>query len=146
MFWINQRPNFTHPLTFWSTLSLNLNPNPHISLPINAYLHPSSIFTTLSLSCLHTLFFLLKMTLPVKFVYFFLSSLAVILFNNGAQASHRVYTDSLQSSAAVNVKSLHRTGYHFQPLRNWINGNINVRLFPSHSPLIWFYYRVILYM
>ncbi|KAL8505117.1 hypothetical protein ACS0TY_016358 [Phlomoides rotata] len=60
------------------------------------------------------------MRLHVKFLYVFLSSIAVILFNNGAQASHEVHTE-LKSSTAVTVRRVHRTGYHFQPLKNWIN-------------------------
>lgn len=40
--------------------------------------------------------------------------------NNGVEASHKVY-QGLKSKTAVKVKQLHRTGYHFQPPRNWIN-------------------------
>lgn len=40
--------------------------------------------------------------------------------NNGVEASHKVYSH-LQSLPAVNVRNVHRTGYHFQPKKHWIN-------------------------
>jgi len=49
--------------------------------------------------------------------FFFLCSL---LLNNGVEASHEVYVH-LQSISAETVKDLHRTGYHFQPTKHWIN-------------------------
>ncbi|XVE75948.1 hypothetical protein DITRI_Ditri12bG0133300 [Diplodiscus trichospermus] len=48
--------------------------------------------------------------------------IALIHFNNGVEGSHRVYP-KLQSLSAVKVNQLHRTGYHFQPPRNWMNGS-----------------------
>lgn len=43
------------------------------------------------------------------------------LFNiNGVEGSHKVFIH-LQSKAAVDVKEEHRTGYHFQPPKHWIN-------------------------
>ncbi|KAI3471918.1 hypothetical protein Pfo_028606 [Paulownia fortunei] len=43
------------------------------------------------------------------------------LFNiNGVEASHKVFMH-LQSVPAVNVREQHRTGYHFQPTKHWIN-------------------------
>ncbi|XP_060177034.1 beta-fructofuranosidase, insoluble isoenzyme 1-like [Lycium barbarum] len=52
--------------------------------------------------------------LPILLLCFF--------FNNGVlvDASHKVYMH-LQSTSSVNVKNVHRTGYHFQPPKNWIN-------------------------
>ncbi|XWS59470.1 hypothetical protein CRYUN_Cryun08bG0124800 [Craigia yunnanensis] len=48
----------------------------------------------------------------------------IISLNNGrVEASHKVYPQ-FQSLNAVNVQQLHRTGYHFQPPNNWINGTI----------------------
>ncbi|XVE75938.1 hypothetical protein DITRI_Ditri12bG0132200 [Diplodiscus trichospermus] len=40
--------------------------------------------------------------------------------NGQVEASHKVYPQ-FQSLSAVSVKQLHRTGYHFQPSKNWIN-------------------------
>ncbi|XP_011094303.1 beta-fructofuranosidase, insoluble isoenzyme 1-like [Sesamum indicum] len=42
------------------------------------------------------------------------------LFNNGVEASHKVFRQ-LESVSAVDVTKEHRTGYHFQPLKHWIN-------------------------
>ncbi|KAL3623426.1 Invertase [Castilleja foliolosa] len=56
----------------------------------------------------------------VIFHCLFLFSLALIS-KNGVQASHKVYMHLLESVPAVDVKQVHRTGYHFQPPRNWIN-------------------------
>lgn len=39
---------------------------------------------------------------------------------NGVDASHHVFPH-LQSKIAVDVKRQHRTGYHFQPPKHWIN-------------------------
>ncbi|XP_017256918.1 beta-fructofuranosidase, insoluble isoenzyme 2 isoform X2 [Daucus carota subsp. sativus] len=38
----------------------------------------------------------------------------------GVEASHQVFPE-LQSVSAVNVQLVHRTGYHFQPKKHWIN-------------------------
>lgn len=51
--------------------------------------------------------------LPVLF-------LCLALFNNGVEASHKVFPQ-LQSASAINVREVHRTGYHFQPPKHWIN-------------------------
>lgn len=40
---------------------------------------------------------------------------------NGVEASHEVFPQ-LESVSAVNVQLIHRTGYHFQPVKHWING------------------------
>ncbi|EOY08300.1 Cell wall invertase 2, putative [Theobroma cacao] len=62
---------------------------------------------------------------------------AIINFNNGVEASHRVYPD-FQSLSAVSVRQLHRTGYHFQPLKHWINGPMYYKglchLFYQYNP------------
>lgn len=50
---------------------------------------------------------------------FLLCSLA--LFIVGVEASHKVYSH-LQSRSALDVSQVHRTGYHFQPPKHWING------------------------
>ncbi|KAK4377589.1 hypothetical protein RND71_003885 [Anisodus tanguticus] len=54
--------------------------------------------------------------LPVVLMYF-----VVFLGNNGVNASHEVFM-KLKSSSATSVRKVHRTGYHFQPPRHWING------------------------
>ncbi|KAL2508821.1 Beta-fructofuranosidase [Forsythia ovata] len=55
----------------------------------------------------------------------------------GVEASHKLYT-SLQSLSAVNVKQVHRTGFHFQSEKNWINGpmyyNGFYHLFYQYNP------------
>ncbi|CAO2034944.1 unnamed protein product [Urochloa humidicola] len=48
-----------------------------------------------------------------------------------AGASHVVYKDLETEAATANVPPsivdpLLRTGYHFQPPKNWINGNVNL--------------------
>ncbi|KAL5742166.1 hypothetical protein ACOSP7_028898 [Xanthoceras sorbifolium] len=52
-------------------------------------------------------------------VVIFVTSLCAIS-NNGVEASHKVYP-ALQSLSAINVKQVHRTAYHFQPPKYWIN-------------------------
>ncbi|KAK6231856.1 hypothetical protein SCA6_001929 [Theobroma cacao] len=42
------------------------------------------------------------------------------LNNGGVDASHKVFPQ-FQSLNAVSVQQIHRTGYHFQPPKNWIN-------------------------
>ncbi|KEH42003.1 putative beta-fructofuranosidase [Medicago truncatula] len=60
-----------------------------------------------------------------------------VICNNGVQAFHRKYPH-LQSVSARSVSKLHRTGYHFQPNRNWINGPMYYRgvyhLFYQYNP------------
>ncbi|KZV21430.1 cell-wall invertase [Dorcoceras hygrometricum] len=62
---------------------------------------------------------------------------SLTLFNNGVEASHKVYSH-LQSLPAVNVREVHRTGYHFQPTQHWINGpmyyNGIYHLFYQYNP------------
>ncbi|CAK9323029.1 unnamed protein product [Citrullus colocynthis] len=53
-----------------------------------------------------------------------------LFINNGVvfvDALHKIYPElqSLQTDAAV-IKPLHRTRFHFQPRRHWINGSPNV--------------------
>nr|CAB76674.1 invertase, putative [Solanum tuberosum] len=57
-----------------------------------------------------------RWALPVILVCFFI----VLLSNNVVFASHKVFIH-LQSQNAVNVQTVHRTGYHFQPEKHWIN-------------------------
>ncbi|KAM3341454.1 hypothetical protein P3S68_029089 [Capsicum galapagoense] len=69
-------------------------------------------------------------------IYIF--SLFLILSNiNGIFASHNVFFD-LQSLSAVSVKNIHRTGFHFQPPKHWINApmyyNGIYHLFYQHNP------------
>ncbi|XP_022767046.1 beta-fructofuranosidase, insoluble isoenzyme 1-like [Durio zibethinus] len=74
-------------------------------------------------------------------LYLFVCCFYVISnLNNGVEASHKVYKE-LQSESAVNVKQLHRTGYHFQPPKNWINDPNGVmhyngiyHVFYQHNP------------
>lgn len=52
----------------------------------------------------------------------YLFCFSIVLSNiNGVFGSHNVFLD-LQSLSAVSVKKVHRTGFHFQPPKHWING------------------------
>ncbi|XP_020424574.1 beta-fructofuranosidase, insoluble isoenzyme 1 [Prunus persica] len=53
-------------------------------------------------------------------VFVFAASVFLVINNNGVEASHNIYS-RLQNAAAVEVNQLHRTGYHFQPPKHWIN-------------------------
>lgn len=55
-------------------------------------------------------------TLSVSVVLCFLC----IISYNGAEASHK-YQPEIESLGAIQVKHVHRTGFHFQPPKNWIN-------------------------
>ncbi|KAM3205093.1 beta-fructofuranosidase, insoluble isoenzyme 1 isoform X2 [Capsicum annuum] len=63
--------------------------------------------------------------------------LFMILCSNGVNASHQVFM-RLQSSSAFSVRKIHRTGYHFQPPKHWINGpmyyNGIYHLFYQYNP------------
>ncbi|KAK7244877.1 hypothetical protein RIF29_39706 [Crotalaria pallida] len=63
--------------------------------------------------------------------------LSVILINNGVEGFHKIYPH-LQSVSAISVSDQHRTAYHFQPPRNWINGpmyyNGYYHLFYQYNP------------
>lgn len=45
----------------------------------------------------------------------------LLFFFNGIKASHEVFRN-LQSLSSTNTIKYHRTGYHFQPPKHWING------------------------
>lgn len=49
-----------------------------------------------------------------------LFALLFVLSNDGVEASHKIYL-RYQSLSVDKVKQTHRTGYHFQPPKNWIN-------------------------
>ncbi|KAF7838709.1 beta-fructofuranosidase, insoluble isoenzyme 1-like [Senna tora] len=51
---------------------------------------------------------------------FILVCFLYVIHHNGVEGSHIVYR-GLQSVSTDGVKRLHRTGYHFQPPKNWIN-------------------------
>ncbi|KAF1877949.1 hypothetical protein Lal_00049342 [Lupinus albus] len=53
-------------------------------------------------------------------VFIALCSLSMIC-NNCVDAFHAIHPN-LQSFSVHSVDTLHRTGFHFQPPRNWING------------------------
>ncbi|XP_020203900.1 beta-fructofuranosidase, insoluble isoenzyme 1 isoform X2 [Cajanus cajan] len=76
------------------------------------------------------------MALPYCLTVIAVFSLCVIC-NNGVEAFHEIYPD-LQSISARTVSKIHRTGYHFQPHRNWINGpmyyNGVYHLFYQYNP------------
>ncbi|KAG5582770.1 hypothetical protein H5410_053397 [Solanum commersonii] len=68
----------------------------------------------------------------------FLVIIIVLLFCfNEIKASHEVFRN-LQSLSATNPRKYHRTGYHFQPPKHWINGpmyyNGVYHLFYQYNP------------
>ncbi|KDP37324.1 hypothetical protein JCGZ_06778 [Jatropha curcas] len=50
-----------------------------------------------------------------------LAFLFIVLSNNGVEGSHKIYPE-YQSLFPVKISKTHRTGYHFQPPKHWING------------------------
>ncbi|KAF8403326.1 hypothetical protein HHK36_011428 [Tetracentron sinense] len=60
-----------------------------------------------------------------------------LINNNGVEASHKVFPE-FQSLKASKVSQQHRTGYHFQPPKHWINGpmyfNGVYHLFYQYNP------------
>ncbi|KAI4300501.1 hypothetical protein L6164_033872 [Bauhinia variegata] len=74
------------------------------------------------------------MVLPTVFV---LVCFLLLINNNGVDAFHEIHPH-LQSVSAVSVNQLHRTGYHFQPPKHWINGpmyyNGVYHLFYQYNP------------
>ncbi|KAK6945352.1 Glycosyl hydrolase family 32, N-terminal [Dillenia turbinata] len=65
------------------------------------------------------------------------SCIWAVMLNDVVEASHKVYPE-LQSLQASTVNQIHRTGYHFQPPRNWINGPMYYKglyhLFYQYNP------------
>lgn len=41
----------------------------------------------------------------------------------GVMGFHKIFKD-LQNISATEIQEAHRTGYHFQPKQNWINGKV----------------------
>ncbi|KAG5003197.1 hypothetical protein JHK86_027336 [Glycine max] len=81
---------------------------------------------------------LILMALPICLTVIAIFTLCcVINCNNGVEAFHDIYPD-LQSISARSVSKLQRTGYHFQPRKNWINGpmyyNGIYHLFYQYNP------------
>lgn len=90
---------------------------------VNIYIYISQI-----LFHFYVLFFFFSFSFfdMVKFLWAFSVFLLYILAcinNNGlmVQATHEVYI-RYQTSPAFNIHKLHRTGYHFQPKKHWMNG------------------------
>lgn len=81
-----------------------------------------------------------------KFLLVFLSvcSLWMICNNGVVQASHKVYPE-FQSLRALDVQQVHRTGFHFQPSRHWINGKRSVMPSKETTTDFSFSYLVLLY-
>jgi len=62
------------------------------------------------------------MVLPkCRYITVVFFAFVVLLINNGVEAFHKVYPH-LQSVSTISVSRQHRTAYHFQPPKNWING------------------------
>lgn len=57
-----------------------------------------------------------------KVITIFVAAICLLLANNGVEAFHEIYPH-LQSVSTISVSETHRTGYHFQPPKNWINGS-----------------------
>ncbi|KAH7554098.1 hypothetical protein JRO89_XS12G0110900 [Xanthoceras sorbifolium] len=86
--------------------------------PVSLYIYTSLVSPTNTFSLF---FFPMEMLKSLSvIVVIFVTSLCAIS-NNGVEASHKVYP-ALQSLSAINVKQVHRTAYHFQPPKYWING------------------------
>ena len=63
------------------------------------------------------------MVLPkCRYISVVFFAFVVLLINNGVEAFHKVYPH-LQSVSTISVSGQHRTAYHFQPPKNWINGS-----------------------
>ncbi|KAH1078660.1 hypothetical protein AAZX31_19G182000 [Glycine max] len=61
------------------------------------------------------------MVLPkCRYITVVFFAFVVLLINNGVEAFHKVYPH-LQSVSTISVSRQHRTAYHFQPPKNWIN-------------------------
>ncbi|CAN0847164.1 Beta-fructofuranosidase, insoluble isoenzyme 1 [Linum grandiflorum] len=54
-------------------------------------------------------------------VFCVVAAAVIVLVGDVAEGSHKVYSE-LQSTAAENFDPTHRTTYHFQPPKHWING------------------------
>ncbi|KAK7396703.1 hypothetical protein VNO78_17861 [Psophocarpus tetragonolobus] len=76
----------------------------------------------------------LPKSLTISLVFF---SVFVLLINNGVEAFHKKFPH-LQSISVLSVTAVHRTGYHFQPPKHWINGpmyyNGYYHLFYQYNP------------
>ncbi|KAL4309160.1 hypothetical protein GQ457_01G015280 [Hibiscus cannabinus] len=78
----------------------------------------------------------------MKLVDYFLICLILecfcVISSNGVQASHQIYEDLQSKVTTITVEQTHRTGYHFQPPMNWINGpmyyNGIYHLFYQYNP------------
>ncbi|CAI8614871.1 unnamed protein product [Vicia faba] len=72
-----------------------------------------------------------------KAITIFIAAICLLLTNNGVEAFHKIYPH-LQSVSTLSVSETHRTAYHFQPPRNWINGpmyyNGYYHLFYQYNP------------
>lgn len=66
---------------------------------------------------------------------FSLCCYCVIINNNGVEGSHKIHHE-YQCVPDTKVRQVHRTGYHFQPPRNWINGTLFSNFFKpqNHKP------------
>ncbi|KAG4913544.1 hypothetical protein JHK86_053977 [Glycine max] len=78
------------------------------------------------------------MVLPkCRYITVVFFAFVVLLINNGVEAFHKVYPH-LQSVSTISVSRQHRTAYHFQPPKNWINGpmyyNGIYHLFYQYNP------------
>ncbi|KAJ0788014.1 putative beta-fructofuranosidase [Helianthus annuus] len=53
--------------------------------------------------------------------------------NGGVMAFHKEYIN-YKVMTTKNVDQVYRTGYHFQPKQNWINGTFNLSHIQSKRP------------
>lgn len=70
---------------------------------------------------------LLNSTMTISSI--FLVALFSLIYGNAVlpiEATHHVY--NLQSLSTYSSKQPYRTAYHFQPLKNWINGMFSTNL------------------
>lgn len=84
-------------------------------------LQSSSINKSLLVHYLYHAFFLYFSSMAMSNFLSISLFVAFLFLNHGIEASHVIYPE-FQSLSAATVQQTHRTGFHFQPPKHWING------------------------
>lgn len=125
--WMCMKDGLIHSSPYWPPWRIP----PCVSLSLDLYIdnsipiYPIALLLSFSLHVLNM--DILRKLAPV---FLFASCVFLITNNNGVEGSHRIYS-RLQNVPAGEVNQVHRTAYHFQPPKHWING-----IFPNHHA--WF--------